>query len=205
MHTNCGIKLFIFDLGNVVLKFDHRIAIKNISGLSGLPENEVYESIFSSGIERLLDCGKINSREFYARISKKFIKPAGYKNFKNAWADIFRVNPGIDRLLRKLKGKYKLCLLSNTNELHFSFIKKQFPIAGIFDKYFLSYKLHICKPDKKIFTKVLVENKVLPEECIYVDDIEEYAREAEKLGFWALRYKNIKSLKISLRKLGINV
>jgi len=203
MKNNCKIKILIFDLGNVVLKFDHRVATRKIAALSGLEEFEVYKSIFYSGIERLFDCGKISAKEFYKKISKKFIKYVTYEDFKNAWADIFKRNPGMDGLLKNLKGKFRLCLLSNTNAIHFPFVRKKFPIAGIFERYFLSYKLHICKPDKKIFSEVTKKYNVLPKECIFIDDIKEYVDDAKKLGIHAIRYKSLKGLKASLGDLGI--
>ena len=203
MKNRRKVKILIFDLGNVVLKFSHRKAVRKIAGLSGLPERLIYKSIFSSGIERLFDSGRISAKEFYEKISAKSVKSLAYKDFRQAWADIFKPVPAMDNFLRKLSRKYTLCLLSNTNAIHFPFVKKNFPITGIFDRYFLSYKLGFCKPDKRIFREVLKRYNLKAGECVYIDDINEYAAAAKKLGFNAVRHKNIKSLEASLKKLGV--
>jgi glucose-1-phosphatase len=189
------VKIIIFDLGGVILKFDHHITTRRISDMSGIPEPKIYNYIFCSELEKLFDTGKIGAKDFFNRVMRGLNINLGWEDFRLAWADIFQVNPGIEGLLRELKEKFKLCLLSNTNEIHFDYVKEKFPILNIFDEYFLSYKLHSRKPDSEIFKAVLDRYKVDPQECIYIDDVQEYVDKASEIGLMGIRYINTENLR----------
>ena len=45
--------------------------------------------------------------------------------FTNIWSDIFSPNPGIDEIINSLINKHKIGILSNTNEMHFQYIKNK--------------------------------------------------------------------------------
>ena len=49
MRTNNNqIKVIIFDMGNVVLKVDHRVACKKFSSFSDLTKEDIYKLIIGS-------------------------------------------------------------------------------------------------------------------------------------------------------------
>ena len=63
--------LIIFDLGNVVLNFDHNISAKKVAKRFGVDRKRVYDLFFDSEITRLNDEGKLSQEEFYHKIKKK--------------------------------------------------------------------------------------------------------------------------------------
>ncbi|MEW6095247.1 MAG: HAD family phosphatase [bacterium] len=199
------IDLIIFDLGNVILNFDHMIICKKLSKLSKFPLQEVYERIFSSGLERLYDEGKISTKDFFKEISNRFGLNISLTEFKLLWQDIFWVNEGIEEILLKLKGRYKLFLLSNTNELHFEFAKDKFDILNLIDEYILSYKVGFSKPSPEIFYEALKKAKVDASRCIYIDDIKEHVISANKVGMKGVLFKSIDGLKRNLAKYGVKL
>ena len=57
----------------------------------------------------------------------------------------------------KLKNNsYKLYILSNTNALHFKYLKNKFKILSEFDDYILSYRSGHRKPNPIIFKEITV-------------------------------------------------
>ncbi|MCH4553010.1 HAD family hydrolase [Aestuariibaculum lutulentum] len=86
----------------------------------------------------------------------------------------------------KKEGKYKLILLSNTNDLHIDWIKEQVPFfeefKTCFDQFYLSHEIQLRKPNKDIFEFVLNENKLKASECFFVDDNTDNCKTAETLG-----------------------
>ena len=67
------IKAVIFDLGNVLIDFDHNIAAKRISPLSGRSPKEIFNFFFDSGITGLFEEGKIPAEEFFFKVKESLI------------------------------------------------------------------------------------------------------------------------------------
>ena len=78
-----------------------------------------------------------------------------FKEFKRIWNGIFWKNDGMDSLVSKLKSRYPLYLISNTNHLHFEYLKENYPILQHFKKCFPSHEVGHRKPDPKIFRRAL--------------------------------------------------
>ncbi len=103
-------------------------------------------------------------------------------------------------LAKKLKGKYKLGVLSSASLLQARKIEE---VDKIFDVVVLSGEVGFSKPQKEAYEIVLSELGVLPEEVVFIDDLLENIVGAEKLGIKGVLYKSPSQLKESLRGLGI--
>lgn len=86
----------------------------------------------------------------------------------------------------KQEGKYRLLLLSNTNDLHIDYVKKQVPFFDefqkCFDAFYLSQELAMRKPDPEIFEFILKTHQLKPQEVLFIDDTQENTEAAESLG-----------------------
>lgn len=197
------IKVIIFDLGNVILNFDHMIICRKLASLSSLSPEQVYEIIFKSGLERLYDEGKISTQNFFEKVTNKLGLNISFEEFKIIWQDIFWINEGIQEILLNLKGRYKLFLLSNTNPLHFEFAREKFDILEALNEYILSYEVGFSKPAVEIFNEVLKKARVEPAKCIYIDDISEHIASSNKIGMKGILFQSIEGLKRDLIKYGV--
>lgn len=198
------IKTVIFDLGNVLVNYDAKKAGIQFARECKLPLMKVLLHFFTSPVEKAYTQGEISSKEFYEH-SKKVLKfPISYRTFARYWNDIFEENPGMYELLKKLKKKYPLYLISNTNKLHFDYIKRKFPhICKQFKKTFPSHEVGCRKPDVIIYQKVIKKIGVLPDEAVFIDDVKKFVDGAKKAGLHAVRFKNPQQLVFELRKLGV--
>lgn len=175
------IKTIIFDFGNVVAMFSHKKICQGLEKCSNYPAKKLHNIIFKiiyyqDPLEKLLDEGALTSEGFFQEVKARAGLRINYKRFKKIWQDIFWLNEPMVEVLEKLKRKgYKLVLLSNTNELHFRWACSQFKILKIFDELVLSFKKGYRKPDKRLW-------QGYGKESIYIDDVEEYCRAAEKAG-----------------------
>ena len=147
--------------------------------------------------------GEISTKEFYREACRVFKKPVPYRDFKRYWNDIFWENPGMDRLLARIKRHYPLYLISNTNALHFTHIKKEFRLLRHFKKMFPSHEVGARKPDLRIYRRVLKKIGLRPEETVFIDDMKSFIRGARQTGMHAIRFKTRLRLIRDLRKLGI--
>ncbi len=192
--------LIIFDLGRVLVRFDHSISAKKFAKRYGLDEKYLYGLFFDSRLTKLHDEGKLSSYEFYRAVKKKLMIKIKYKEFKGYWNDIFYPNPGMVKIIKRLKTKYRLYLMSNTNKLHFEYIKSKFRIIKYFDKLILSYEVGKLKPDPIIYKHALRLANLPPNKVLYIDDRPELIKGAAKLGIDGIVFKSIYQLKRDLKK-----
>ncbi|HZX62389.1 MAG TPA: HAD-IA family hydrolase, partial [Bacteroidales bacterium] len=93
------------------------------------------------------------------------------------------------RLLESIRKLYRIFLLSNSNEIHFLKYREDFQqqygyrdFDALFKNVYFSYRLHLKKPDPKIFKWVLKENKLDPAETLFIDDTLMHVEAARELG-----------------------
>ncbi|MBI5192342.1 MAG: HAD family phosphatase [Nitrospirae bacterium] len=194
------IKLIIFDLGKVILDFSRMDIAKGLAGCSTLiqyqnPDN-ILAYLFDTGYEIIIQYeeGRITSQEFFKHASEVFGLDMSYERFKSVWSEIFVENDGVADLIELLKKDFPLFLLSNTNELHFEYIKKQFPVVHKFDECILSYRIGKMKPHPDIYMEALNRGNASPEETIYIDDIGEYVAAAQDMGINAVEFKSVEQI-----------
>ncbi len=199
------IKSVIFDMGNVLLNYDAKKAAKRFSQGCKVPIIKVWIHFFTSPTEKAYTRGEISCREFYNHAKQALKFPVDFKTFKHYWNDIFWENPGMDALLGKLKKKYPLYLISNTNKMHFDYIKGKFKMLRHFKKTYPSHEVGHRKPEAKIYEKVLADIKLKPEETVFVDDVKKFVDGAKAVGMHAIRFKKKEQLIRDLRKLGVSI
>jgi putative hydrolase of the HAD superfamily len=109
-----------------------------------------------------------------------------------ALADIFTPNIELFPLVEELKRQgSKLVLISNTNECHYHYAKKHYPILNLFDVNILSYEVGACKPNPKIFGRALKEVKG---KSFYTDDIPAFVKAGREAGLDAELFTDVPNL-----------
>jgi putative hydrolase of the HAD superfamily len=202
-NINSSIKAIIFDLGNVIVDFDHFIICRKLAEYSNYSPEQVKEKIFTSGLEEQFDRGQISPETFFKAISKELNIDIDIALFRKIWNNIFSLNAGIEQLIKRLQGKYKLLCLSNTNPWHFEFCMQTFPVLNNFDSFILSFKVGEKKPHKKIFQKATEEANALPWECLYIDDIKKFVKAAEDRGIKGIHFISAEQLEKELEVFGV--
>lgn len=198
------IKAVIFDFGNVICTFDNAIFLKKIRKHTKKTLNELDRLIYQeSGLPKKYETGQVSSEEFYKKIVQLCGLTIQKKEFIDAYTQIFTPIPQTYDLIRRLKGKYKLALLSNTSEWDFNHGIKKILNTHNFDAISLSYKTKTMKPDTKIYEDCLKKLGLKPSECVYIDDIKKYSDQASSIGMIGINYISPKQLENELKKLGI--
>jgi len=202
------IKAVIFDLGNVLINFDHMIAAKKILEFTRESPQEIYRLFFDSGLTQSFEEGKISARDFFSQVKSLLKSEISFEEFLPIWNEIFFLtdeNQKVYELARSISNNYKTVLLSNINELHFVYLKKKFPIFDGFHAVFTSYELGAIKPNPLIYLRVLKILEILPHEAFYVDDRQELILKASELGIKAFLYNGSERLKEDLLSCGVNM
>jgi putative hydrolase of the HAD superfamily len=197
------ISTIISDLGKVVLWFDNNVFYRKMTAFSPKSVDEMRTIVHGSfEFIELFDEGALTPHEFYERAVALLSARLSYDEFVAAYVDVFSRNqPAID-LLKKLKGRYRLILLSNTDPLRFGFVRERFPDILFFDDYVLSYEVKALKPGPEIYREALRRAAVPPASCVFIDDMEENIAGAAALGIPAIHYRPDTDLEQELRALG---
>jgi len=181
--------VIVFDLGNVLLPFDYDITIRSLNEKSsGLGDKFVKYYKENREILRDYERGNITDDEFLNKVVTGLDNKVSKEEFINYFSKVFTVNEKLVSLLPKLKEKYTLVLLSNTNSIHREYGWKDYEFLNYFDKLVLSYQVHAVKPELKIYQSAQAITQRPPQEHIFIDDIADYADGAKKAGWDAVQY-----------------
>jgi len=197
------IKAVVFDFGNVICAFDNEVFLRSLLPHTEKSFGELKEAIYASDLPRRYETGLVSSEEFYREAVRMGKLSISIDGFFRAFTDIFTPIPSTSALIRELKRKHKVGLLSNTNEWHYEHYFKDVEVFPLFDSVTLSFDVKEMKPGAGIYRDALGKLDVLPEECVYIDDIEAYAEGARRVGMKGIRYVSHDSLVESLRALGV--
>lgn len=203
---NHRIKAIIFDLGNVLINFDHRIAAERIAKFTDKTPEEIFGLFFDSALTGLFEEGKISPRDFFLKVKEMLNLKIDFDAFVPIWDEIFfftEANLNVYNLAQKLKNSYRVMLLSNINILHFEYLKKTFPVFDAFHNIATSFELGLRKPDPLIYQKVLTILEARPQEAFYTDDRPELIEAAKGLGIRSFVFSGIEQLKEDLKKCSI--
>ena len=192
-------RVILFDLGRVLIDFDHNIAVHKIKRFCSLNEKAIYNLFFDSGSTDKFEKGTISPLEFFQEVKTMLKANIVYEEFLPIWNEIFTPHPGSLEVIESLKDNYRLYMVSNINELHFKYLEEKF---GNYFKYFsyifLSYEMGLRKPDPKIYKSIIEYIKLPAQNIIYTDDRPELIEAAKKLHIDAFVFKNVDSLREEL-------
>lgn len=163
-------KTIIFDLDGTILNtlVDLKNAVNHGLKTRNLPEKDLgfVRTAIGNGTQVLIKrcCPEEISEEERAIV---------FNNFKNYYLrhydDFTRPYEGIFDMLKKLKGRVKLGVVSNKDhDLVIKLINKEFP--SIFDIVQGSYFDKPKKPNPYLIDKIIKENNLNKKDCLYVGD-----------------------------------
>ncbi len=199
-----SIEAILYDLGNVILPFNHYPIAEKLCRLSGRREARDPQEIFSylfdfqKGIVNRFDVGQVSPREFFQTIKEHLGLSISFDEFVPIWTEIFSENVEVSQIVLSQKGRWKLGLLSNTDPLHFHYILSRFSVMRVFDKWILSYEVGFKKPAVEIFQTAIAWASVEPSRILFVDDVKAHVEAAISLGIQGIHFVSAEQLKKEL-------
>ena len=192
---NKNIKNIVFDLGGVLIDLDFKSAINGLQKAGFANVKEQLQAFDREGIFQKFEVGEISADEFRAAIRENAIVTLTDTEINNLWNLMLLEIPREKlELILDLRSKYMVYLLSNTNSIHWDYVCKNafnyrgFRVNDYFEETFLSFEMHLAKPDKAIYKKMLNDANLLPEETLFIDDSEANCKAAAEVGIHAHHY-----------------
>ena len=190
-------KNIVFDLGNVLVKLDEHETIKRFEQLGLKEAGHISDNPEMLKLFQEMGIGLLSNREFFDSFRRIANTEATDEQITNAANAMLRYIPDEkkQKLLDLRRAGCRVYLLSNTNDIHWQycadvlFPMQNYEVDDYFDGTFLSQELHLEKPDDRIFQIVIKEAGILPNETLFVDDLEENCQAAMRNGFNAFQNK----------------
>ena len=199
------IRHLIFDLGNVLIHIHPELVMKELMEKCHLTIEDI-KSFYLSDLHLGFMEGRFEPEEFYQIMMKKFPTPLSLPEFIRIWEIVIgEPKQGIHRIVSQLVEKYTLSVCSNTDPWHWNKVLREIPLIRKFHHYFLSFEMKLNKPDPQVFNFVLSRLKADGRECVFIDDLEENVRAAEKCGILSIWSSDPGELEQKLKTLKILV
>lgn len=180
----------IFDLGGVLLNLDYDLTEKAFISLGMTNFRESYSQLQQVHLFDRFEIGDISSFHFVNRLLDQLPQGTTANQVVHAWDSMILDFP-VQRLeqLEALSQKYRLFLLSNTNDLHIDAVRRSLEKAvghrnleQYFEKTYFSSAVGMRKPDAKIFEFVCAENNLDPVRTVFIDDSPQHVAGAKSIG-----------------------
>jgi len=187
------IKNIILDLGGVIINLDIHKTINEFNKITKSPFESIYGQLKQTELFDLFDKGLISETVFFDELRKNITTRAENDQLINAWNAMLLDFPAYRlNFLKTLQPKFRLFLLSNTNETHIKEFEKQLYVnygfknlEPFFEKVYYSCRMGMRKPDEEIFNWVLNENGLTANETIFIDDTIHHVNGALNTGIQA--------------------
>jgi putative hydrolase of the HAD superfamily len=181
------IRAFLFDIGNVLLKFDFSIAMGKT-----LAQSDVHDPMEAAArIEHIklgYEAGQIDRAAFLRGVFELLNYRGSEAEFIAAWEDIFTVNDPMVALVEHLHGRFPLYLLSNTNDIHYDYFTRRYDFFGRFSGGTYSHEAKASKPGREIYEIAQRQHGLDPATTFFIDDLLPNIETARTLGFHAHHY-----------------
>jgi putative hydrolase of the HAD superfamily len=202
--------VFIFDFGNVLAFFDYAVACETYGRRVGSSGAEFLRTLRARGLTGLVETferGEISSEEFTRAVSAIAGLEVSHEEFAAAWADIFRLNEPVARVVRELRDRgHTLILGSNTNAIHAAHFRRQFRgVLAHFDRLVLSFEVGQLKPSAGFYRACVEAAGAAAADCVFIDDLVENVRGARSAGLQAIHYGDPEGLRKDLRAYGVDL
>ncbi len=198
------IKYILFDIGNVFITVQPERAITKLSkfmdphtaALIREKEDEFMKKIQHD--QELLETGMMTMEEFFSKLKNEIGLKMELEQFEDVWCSMFSRKKDVIQFAEELSKKYKIFLLSNTNETHINHLYEALTIFDFISGTALSHEIGYLKPQPDFYYKALEKLNIKAEESIFIDDLELNVNAAAEAGITSFKFENLEKLKNDL-------
>jgi glucose-1-phosphatase len=199
-------KTIIFDFGNVVGLFDHRLTLGRLTPYTDLSIEEMIVRVYQGTLETEVETGQIGTAEFLRRAHDLWQLRCDIAFLERSIADIFTRNAEVCDLISILRPRYRILLGSNTNEIHARQFRRQFAeTLSQFDALILSFEIGERKPNAGFYEHCQQLAQAAPDEIVFIDDMSVNIKAARSHGWHGIVYRPGEGLADKLSRLGVAV
>ncbi|MGF1496662.1 MAG: HAD family hydrolase [Elainellaceae cyanobacterium] len=187
-----AIDAIIFDLGGVIINIRYANTIEALGRLCEFSVESLYAQHSQVSLFDDYETGRLTSAEFRQGLRQLLCLTCLDQEIDAAWNAMLLDIPRqrID-LLKEVRQRKRIFLLSNTNEIHKLAFDQIFAdslgstsgtISDLFEQAYYSHLMGDRKPNPSIFQRILDENGLNPGRTLFIDDTAQHIAGAQSVG-----------------------
>lgn len=194
----------IFDLGRVLLDIDTgRKGFSELMEAMEIPPKQAFSMYWREPEVQWHMTGKITSLQFHDAATNRFNLRIDYKDFVQAWCDLFSPTPGMKDIFDRVAERHPVGLLSDTDPLHWAKARELLPWLRRIAKPTLSFEVGYLKPRPEMYLAAAANCGKDPHDCLFIDDSQANVDGARAVGMAGLVFSGPERLAKDLTKLGV--
>ena len=181
------IRLVIFDVDNVLVRYDRGRRMAVMAEQLGRTVDEVTAAVFGSGIVDASDAGELSADGYLAALGDHLGMPVPRDVWVAARAAATVADPAMVDLAAAVAARTPVALLTNNGSLLRQELARIAPTVAALPgaELFASGDLRLAKPDPEVYRTVAARYGVAPTDTAFVDDSAEYVAGARQAGLQA--------------------
>ncbi len=188
----------------MLIPFDWQRGYDAFARVSAYPAEEVRRRIKETGLFEGFERGRVEPVEVARRVSGLLGLNVTFERFQELWSSIFYPEVIVpDEMLESLHERYRLLMLSNTDAIHFNWVRARYPIVRHFDGFVLSFEVGCRKPDIEIYREAIRRAGCDAGEIFFTDDRTDNVEGALGAGIDAVQFVSLAQLKQDLLSRGV--
>ena len=194
--------VIVLDVGKVLVDYDPEVVVEELSKRCGreigLPQPGDLDKLFFP-----VYVGTQSWRDILQVLNSALGISLESQEWGELWCRIFTGEvSGMREALTELRSEFRLVALSNTEEVHWTFLLRRYPIFELLDGWVVSYTEGVAKPDPAIYQALMDRycDGQLP--VFYTDDTPQHVEAARRLGWQAEVFSGAAHFKEEIRRLG---
>ena len=201
------IRNVIFDMGNVLLRFDRELFLDRV-GAVGEDREALRREIFCSDDWIGMDRGDHDEPQAAEKMCARLPEHlhSAVHSLVSEWDEPMLPVAGMAELVEELKGNgYVIYLLSNASIRQHEYWPR-IPGWQFFDGKIISADEKVMKPHPDYYLRALERFKLIPGECVFIDDVPANIEGAMYCGIPGIVFHgDAKLLRRQLREKGVTI
>lgn len=199
------ISLALFDMHDVLCRYDRKLRLQDLSRMSGKPAEAIYAAIWESGFENDADSGKFDAQTYLAGFGARL----GYPITLQEWIANRKLAtipmPEILAILARVQARAKVAVLTNNHTLVREHLNEIFPelYALCGDQSYVSAQFGAAKPDPEVYRSCVAVAGAVPPETLFIDDSRKNVDGARTAGLHGHLFTDAAALTAALRQYGL--
>lgn len=176
----------LFDLGNVLVRYEHDATIAAVATLYGVERAAVRDAFALVSTD--FGMGLIAAPDLLNALNHSLGCAIEESSFVRAFcAGLARNDAALAYALSlQDRASTQIGAISNTNEVHVAWLDRHVPELAEFELVMMSNEVHILKPDPEIFELALELLDTKAEQVLYIDDLAINVEAAQGIGMAGL-------------------
>jgi FMN phosphatase YigB (HAD superfamily) len=195
------IETIVFDVGMVFVRLmpqpilqlmsRHGVRIDDLPALVASIEIDAHET------------GALPGRGFLASIASLSSAPPPLETIHAHWNDMFELDANMVTLAHRLAERYRVYLLSNVGDLHWTHLAREYGIHRIGHGALPSFVAGVMKPHPGIYSAAEQRFGFAPQNAVFIDDRVENIAAARERGWRGIVHRNFEATRDELRQMGV--